>query len=404
MKIDEAMDRRLENIFFEAFEPLGLFDDCVSWMAWQHDLGYKWSKDAKPERKLDAEKQSLLMKQIAMRFEAYDEKMSESKVILPTICITPKSGLMVEIASNIDECSDEKQKERYIYSLLKPFKRYSDIFHPIAVIEAHVKEIERCKAEIQMWEQATPMDGSTDPQKQVEACKGFIERYQYQMERAKYVSNKYREILHKCWVDRVEGTPEYYLDLLRSRIPNYTIALDVVLLERGFNLLYYQQQAGIYLMEYRKVSDIDYWLGGRQLAQKYIDEANPKHVGASNQPEGTDAPANEENTLKTQKKELPPELDTPEAKAYFEKAIELKAIDENYNWLLGKELCSCFSREMSHKLGLSNKETAEKKVYVNWKPFQTLFGYKNLRGNLNDIEKRGYDPKGIETINEIFGL
>lgn len=103
--------------------------------------------------------------------------------------------------------------------------------------------------------------------------------------------------------------------------------------------------------------------------------------------------------------QLPPELQTDEARKYFERARELGLIDEKYNWLDGKEMLACFAREMSLKLNLGKGVNSDGSPRLSWKPFEQLFGIKSgkLRGNLNDIRnKRGSDPSKGKLIDIVF--
>lgn len=65
--------------------------------------------------------------------------------------------------------------------------------------------------------------------------------------------------------------------------------------------------------------------------------------------------------------QIPTELDTPEAKVYLDKAIELGLMDSNYKWLKGLQMLACFAVEMSKRLKLGKGER------ISWKPFETLF-------------------------------
>ena len=91
-------------------------------------------------------------------------------------------------------------------------------------------------------------------------------------------------------------------------------------------------------------------------------------------------------------------LTTDEAKKYFQRAIDLGLMDDNYKWLGGLQMCACFSREMSFKLGLGKGDR------ISWQPFETLFSLPKgkLRLNLNDIQKTGSNPKDIDLIDKIF--
>ncbi len=73
---------------------------------------------------------------------------------------------------------------------------------------------------------------------------------------------------------------------------------------------------------------------GKAVQQALFGNVEPT-AEALNQPEGTYAPADEKNTLKTQKKELPPELDTPEARALLQKVIDAGYCDESLHWFSG---------------------------------------------------------------------
>lgn len=96
-------------------------------------------------------------------------------------------------------------------------------------------------------------------------------------------------------------------------------------------------------------------------------------------------------------RQIPAELDTPEAKMIFEKAIEKGLMNDKFIWLKTKSLLACFCCEMSDKLKLGKGQ----KLYI-WKPFEQLFGVENLRGAKNDLEKIGVEPRGIEDLKAIF--
>ena len=106
---------------------------------------------------------------------------------------------------------------------------------------------------------------------------------------------------------------------------------------------------------------------------------------------------NQERQASPEPNYIPKELLTDKAKRYFEKAIKVGLMDADYRWLKGKELLACFARDMSIKLDLGKGD----KPNV-WKPFEELFGYKNLRGNLNDIQKRGQSPSDIWMVEKVF--
>lgn len=107
-----------------------------------------------------------------------------------------------------------KDKERYIFTLLRPFAKYSEI--------------------------------------------------------AK--SDVFKNILKGENLQVLEEQICYFVGLVEE----YAITLDAILLERGINLLWYQEMSGIYLIEERDKRDYIDYLGSEKLVQRYIDEALPK--------------------------------------------------------------------------------------------------------------------------------
>lgn len=95
---------------------------------------------------------------------------------------------------------------------------------------------------------------------------------------------------------------------------------------------------------------------------------------------------------------IPKELETEEARKFFDKARELGLIGENNKWLRGLQLLSCFCDEMSKRLGLG------KGGRISWQPFEAYFGVESrkLRSNLNDVKKTGKEPSDINLVNEVF--
>lgn len=103
-------------------------------------------------------------------------------------------------------------------------------------------------------------------------------------------------------------------------------------------------------------------------------------------------------------KELPKELDTENAKNYFEKAISKKLMDEQYKWLKGLQLLSCFAQEMSDALDLGKGVNDDGSKRISWKPFEELFNIEKgkLRSNFSDIKKSGCYPSNIKDVKSIF--
>lgn len=102
--------------------------------------------------------------------------------------------------------------------------------------------------------------------------------------------------------------------------------------------------------------------------------------------------------------QIPTKLATPEAKAYFRKAIKFGLMDSNYNWLKGLQMLACFAREMSLRLNLGKGENSDGTKRISWKPFEALFSIDagKLRSNYNDIQKTGQQPTDSNLIDRVF--
>lgn len=99
---------------------------------------------------------------------------------------------------------------------------------------------------------------------------------------------------------------------------------------------------------------------------------------------------------------IPIELSTPEAKHYFNKAIELGLMDKDYKWLKGKEMLAWFAVAMSDKLNLGKGQLEDGRKRTSWKPFELLFKISDLRLNYNDILKTGRKPNEAYLIDRVF--
>lgn len=97
-------------------------------------------------------------------------------------------------------------------------------------------------------------------------------------------------------------------------------------------------------------------------------------------------------------KRIDDRLRKPEAKKYFDKAIELGLMDSNYEWKKGLQMLACFAREMSITLKMGKGDK------ISWQPFEILFNIEKgkLRQNYNDIQKTGQAPSEVDLIDKVF--
>ncbi|MCD8309616.1 MAG: hypothetical protein LUB83_00120 [Prevotellaceae bacterium] len=277
-------DKTLETKFFKTMGALGTVGDCFRWMEKQYDLMpyINAGDEERAERnrgKAQAQApnwvagQRRLMERILEECSEFDFEMLRDEGYA-----IDASPLMAEIASNIDGLGDDrKHVERYIYSLLQPFKYYSDIITPIMPIKTFKGRIRQHEQELQMWEQrkkeAADKSGIDEALEHIKSCTQEIESCERRIERAGYVRDKYREMLQAPYggYDTVEDCLRGFHNL----ICEFGYMLDALLLERGINLLWYQRNKGIYLFEKRNVQVLS-WLFGDERTRRYIDEALPK--------------------------------------------------------------------------------------------------------------------------------
>lgn len=331
-KLPTAKEKEVENKFFKAFMFGGLMHSCFDWLQHKYDLGFYISKEdeEKPKKPMSKDWQHFydvtMPENIKEMAEAFDD----------SVIMNADSPLMDEIGNNLNRLNS-KESERYIYSLLTPFKEYSDNIHPYEVIKElkgdvdgimGIKDTER---DLKMWE-SMPQDEllydingqpSGTPREEIEACKHFIKEYKYRIERAEYKSKKYYGIVN-CINEK--NTVEKYFEMLFSVVCRYATRLDALLLERGINLMWYQEQSGIYILTNRDITQLEWYLGSYKLARKYIEEAMPKTETFQNL--NRDASKND----------LPSRL-TKEEALYYSKAIENKMAQDSgngYKWLYNK--------------------------------------------------------------------
>lgn len=331
-KLPTTKEKEIENKFFKAFMFGGLMHSCFDWLQHKYDLGFYISKE-------DEEKHKKPMSKDWQHF--YDVTMPEKikemvEAFDDSVIMNADSPLMDEIGNNLNRLNS-KESERYIYSLLTPFKEYSDNIHPYEVIKElkgdvdGVMGIKDTERDLKMWksmpqdEQLYDINGqpSGTPREEVEACEHFIEEYKYRIERAEYKSKKYYEIVNSI---NEENTVEKYFEMLFSVVCRYATRLDALLLERGINLMWYQEQSGIYILTHRDITQLEWYLGSYKLVRKYIEEATPKTETFQN--------LNKEPS----KKDLPSRLTKDEA-LYYNKAIEkglAQESDNGYKWLYNK--------------------------------------------------------------------
>lgn len=382
------MNKTIEKPFFEAFEALdGPVHNCLSYMDETYNLGiYPRERDARP--KWVKYFNEVLPQKIQEQTKAFDDTVIEYR----------ESPLIEEIEGNLQEFVTPDAKERYLFTLLKPFKALADKLTPIAQIARLEDRIKELQKDLKMW-QTQPKDEILynvagqpcgTPNEQIQACIDLIQKRQQEIERAKEISTKYRNLLGLVedgakWMQ--ENTVEACLSDFASVAYKFANRLDALLLTYGIDLLRLQKESGIYLKECRCITDVDYYIGSPELAKKYID-ALPKTGNGQPQRE---AP------------ELPKKLNTDKAKGIINRAVEAGYIvveGGQYIWNGEKVLLAYFAMKLTAFLNLKKNYNAS----ACWRPFESLFGVENLRGAKADYEKyhSEFTPTGYSGIDKLL--
>lgn len=165
-------------------------------------------------------------------------------------------------------------------------------------------------------------------------------------------------------------------------------SIDAAALLKGVDFIRVQDKCGIWI--YKEHDQIE--LIGRLGSAKRVRDLLAKAAGTGTEPQPEQPPF-----------ALPPELDTPQAREYLNRAQEAGFIAKTsagYKWVTdNKSECSYFCDLCSDALKLSKSENR-----TNWKPFATLFGYtaEDLRGAKNGWKNKTGLPARHREIKDIF--
>ncbi len=304
--------------------------------------------------------------------------------------------MWIEIESNISSCKTENDLNRYLYSLLLPFKEWSDSICPIPYIQQAKQHIELCKRNIPLHiTRANSLDDGWDKDEALanaEACENAIKRDET---RIKWLEGNYDRYL-QIFKNAEKHSVEWYLYVWFDIFCTYADNLDALLLKFGIDLYAIQEKCGIWLKPKRDIISIMGYVGTLELTQTLISQL----------PQNTNTP---------RQKELPHDLCTPKAQMYFNKAIEQGLItvgEENWHWNKNTVLLSfmCGVIYCGDEVDTDGYRTYIWRFGAKQLPdaqLQRLFGENNigqLRSNkIDNARKRiGSLPRGWQEIWQLF--
>jgi hypothetical protein len=160
----------------------------------------------------------------------------------------PDCPLIDEIRKDLSEINDTTRRQTYLYSLIIPFKEFSDVYHPTAMLERYGRDIQ-----------------SIEKSKEYKKFK----------ERILWINKCFIEI--NCKETFKYGSVEYNMKYFFRVATTYANRLDVLLLENGIDLMQLQKDCEVYLIDHRCITDVVFYIGLEELANKYIN-ALPKII------------------------------------------------------------------------------------------------------------------------------
>lgn len=286
-----AMEKTIEKSFFNGFE--ATVSHCISFLEDKYDLGYF------PKDREQAEDERLFFTRLQEHIIKKTEEFDDSVIIYSD------SPLMDEIERNLSECKTTLERDNYIFSLLKPFKQFSDTFNSSSVIKRLESEIERYEQEKKFWEEnedITDLKGEKyDTSAQAAGCINLIKRCKEDIERRIYRRDRLHEII--CGQKNSKDTVEYCLEQFLHVENIFANKLDWLLLQNLIELKDFQKESGIYLKSHRIKTDLEPYAGSIELVEKYIDELkiiNPVNNDSNTQNANDPVPAFEQSNSKFQ--------------------------------------------------------------------------------------------------------
>lgn len=365
----EAMDKTIETKFFEAFKWCGVVDKCIEYIRYTYNLPpvrpTDPTKQIEESPKWDKYYRENLSKEILEATEAFDDSVIKYM----------DSPLMDEIEANLNDCQTDAQRKRYLFSLLKPFGD-SPSGCGIARVYNPTAELTRLKEAIKDCEKDKAFLQNVNEDEQIDACNRMIKDYQDQIDWVLYVNQQFIDLT--CTFKDKEGSVERCLSAFVGVMKRFADRLDALLLTYGIDLMRLQRESGLYLKRYRIVTDVDVYIGSMEFAQMYID-ALPKEP----QPEQT-----KDGMVK-----LPEELNSSRGIELLQRLIDSEFCTSDYKWNTKKTTfqATLVAHHISVILWKSNK----------WKPFEELWGFKNMAQTFNRINVDA-NQDSLREVDDLF--
>ncbi len=251
------MRKEIEEQLFTEFRVGGIAHTALGIVRHNHDLEPRPKTGETPEQAAAYYKEGY-KESLKKQVEAFDA----------SIILEPVSALIEEIRANI-ESSDGLQRERYLTSLLTPFKTISDLAYPDRSVCIELqKRKDEIMAGIRFWNKAKD---KKEAEKQIAAAKTLIETIDEDCQRQIFISKRIWDLCSKP----IEDKDDYALCVFARfwrLLDVYANRLDALLLEYGIDTMTLQQEAGIWILPNHDITTLQHYCGSMQLARKYLNE------------------------------------------------------------------------------------------------------------------------------------
>lgn len=260
---------------------------CLQWFRYEYDL------PPMPNRRLP---------HTTMKETLHGEMLTYHQLEEPTIAkealedfdedilLSNDRPLMQEIVSNLRKRSSEADRERYLLSLLAPFRDFANAFCPKSRIQDAEREIRHIGDERARWTAELEKAGDSsskeyaDAKEQLHACDEMEQLLRSGIDHYNNVANRlywYAQhgLTRSC---TEEEDPDmclnlgYWLDMMQL----FARELASLALSYGFDLKELQEKSGVYLLP--KVMNIDYvdysYITSFEQARRMLEEIHNRHA------------------------------------------------------------------------------------------------------------------------------
>lgn len=220
------MKTDIEKQFIKEYQSGGIVHYCIETIRYSYNLEYIPPKNDNHNEFKKKYYNEILPSRIKQKMGSFDE----------SIITSYDSALLNEISDNLLEYKTKQEKERYILTLIVPFKELSDLLNP----ELAVK-------------------------------KRMLGMFDEQYERVEMISERFKEILRNP-KDEIEKTLSKF-NKFKFMFAN---RLDALCLIHNIDFLDLQHKAGTYLILKRDIGALSFYIGSLELTNYYIDKLPKK--------------------------------------------------------------------------------------------------------------------------------